>query len=97
MRVIARKTLSDFWKKHPDAEGPLRAWFAEVTTAQWSSPAMIKAVYASASIVNSETVVFNIGGNKYRLVVKVWWAGATVWIKFVGTHKVYDSVDVAKL
>jgi mRNA interferase HigB len=58
---------------------------------------MIKTVYASARIVNSETVVFNIGGNKYRLVVKVWWAGATVWIKFVGTNKACDSVDVAKL
>ena len=97
MRVIARKTLNDFWRKHADAEGPLRAWFAEVAKARWSSPASIKAVYASASIINNETVVFNIGGNKYRLIVKVWWAGQTVWIKFVGTHKAYNSVDVANL
>jgi mRNA interferase HigB len=97
MRVIARRTLQDFWKKHADAEGPLRAWFAEVSQAKWKSTADIKKLYATASIIDSQRIVFNIGGNKYRLVVKVWFAGKAVWIKFIGTHKSYDGVDVTTL
>jgi len=97
MRVIARKSLKNFWTKHSDAEGPLKAWFAEVNKAAWKSTVQIKEAYATASIINRETVVFNIGGNKYRLVVKIWFIGKTVWIKFLGTHKAYDAIDVANL
>jgi len=57
----------------------------------------IKRRYATASVIDDERVVFNIGGNKYRLVVKVWFAGQAVWSKFVGTHRQYDAVDVTKL
>lgn len=97
MRVIARNTLRAFWQKHADAEGPLRAWFAETSHGAWHSMADIKQTYATASIIDSERVVFNVGGNKYRLVVKIWFPGKTVWIKFVGTHGSYDLVDVKKL
>lgn len=97
MLVIARRTLRDFWRKHPDAEGPLKAWFAEVGNVAWKSMADIKRQYAAASIIDSERVVFNAGGNKYRLVVKLWFPGQAVWIKFVGTHRAYDQVDVKKL
>jgi mRNA interferase HigB len=94
MRIIARKTLCDFWRKHPDAEGPLKAWFAETSRATWRGMVDIKRQYATASVVDSERVVFNVGGNKYRLVVKVWFAGKAVWIKFIGTHARYDQIDV---
>ena len=57
----------------------------------------IKRKYATASIVDNERVVFNIGGNKFRLVAKLWFPGRTVWIKFVGTHKSYDQIDVRQL
>jgi mRNA interferase HigB len=98
MRIIARKTLRDFWQAgHRDAESPLRAWFAEVEAAAWTSMASIRRHHATASVIDAERVVFNIGGNKYRLVVKVWFAGQTVWVKFVGTHAEYDALDVRRL
>jgi mRNA interferase HigB len=97
MRVIARNTLRRFWQKHADAEGPLKAWFAETSRGTWHSMADIRKRHATASIVDSERVVFNVGGNEYRLVVKMWFRGKTVWIKFVGTHAVYGLLDVKEL
>jgi mRNA interferase HigB len=76
---------------------PLKAWFAEVVRAKWKAMVDIKRQYVTASVVDSERVVFNIGGNKYRLVVKIWFPGQLVWIKFVGTHRSYDQIDVEKL
>ncbi len=83
--------------KHADAEGPLKAWFAEADKAAWTTMAEIKRQHATAIIVDRERVVFNIGGNKYRLVVKLWFPGRTVWIKFIGTHPSYDRIGVSKL
>ena len=97
MRVLSRGTLRDFWRKHPDAEGPLKAWFAEVTKAAWKTMIDIKRQYATASVVDNERVVFNVGGSKYRLVVKLWFPGLVVWLKFIGTHASYDRIDVGKL
>ena len=98
MRVIARRTLRDFWEAgHRDAEQPLRAWFAEASAATWKTMAEIKRRYATASVIDAERVVFNIGGNKYRLIVKVWFGGQAVFVKFGGTHREYDDVDVRKL
>lgn len=98
LRVIARSTLRDFWEAgHADAEQPLRAWFSEARTATWAGMADIKLRYPHASVVDAERVVFNIGGNKYRLVVKVWFAGQTIFIKFIGTHAEYDRVDIRSL
>ncbi len=97
MRIIARNTLRDFWKKHADAEGPLRAWFAEANRSAWRSMADIKKDYGTASIIDSERVVFNVGGNKFRLVAKIWFPGKTVWVKFIGTHEAYDRLDVRTL
>jgi mRNA interferase HigB len=95
LRVIARKTLVAFWEAgHADAEPPLRAWFAEVSRADWTSMAALKARYPTASVIDNERVVFNVGGNKYRLVVKVWFAGQAVWVKWLGTHAEYDRIDV---
>lgn len=96
MRVISRRALTTFWT-HPnrrDAEGPLRAWFKEAEHAQWATPADVKVRYASASVLKSGRVVFNIAGNKYRLVVKINYAAQVVFIRFVGTHADYDRVDV---
>lgn len=96
MRIIALKTLLDFCKGNPantDAEGPLRAWYHEVKKAKWSDPAEIKAKYGSASILKGNRVVFNIGGNKYRLVVKINYAAKVVYIRFIGTHSQYDQID----
>jgi mRNA interferase HigB len=98
VRVIARRTLRDFWEAgNADAEQPLKSWFAEVSKAAWKSMAEIKRRYPSASVIDVERVVFNIGGNKYRLVVKIWFPGQAVWVKFIGSHKDNDKVDVKKL
>jgi mRNA interferase HigB len=93
MRVIAVSTLRAFWKRHPDAEQPLKAWFEEATNASWSQPSDIKERYRSASILKNRRVVFNIKGNDYRLVVAVAYKLQVVYVKFVGTHKEYDAVD----
>jgi mRNA interferase HigB len=93
MRIISRRTLQTFWVKHPDAQGPLEAWHAEAKAAKWSNPAEIKTRYPSASILNENRVVFNIGGNKYRLVVWIRYEFGLIYVRFVGTHAEYDKID----
>lgn len=93
MRVIAIKTLRDFWAIHPNAMQPLLAWHDEVNKAEWSQPADIKAHYGSASFVGNNRVVFNIKGNDYRLIVAVAYRLGVVYVKFIGTHTQYDKVD----
>ncbi len=97
MRVIAVAALRGYWEKpgREDAEQPLKAWFAEATTSAWKSPADIKGRYRSASFVADNRVVFNIGGNKHRLVVHVNYKLGIVLIKFVGSHAEYDEIDAA--
>lgn len=95
MRIIARKTLVDFWERpeHRDAEQPLKAWFAEAKVANWRRLADIKAKYRHASILGGNRVVFNIAGHKYRLVVKFDYRAGIGYIRFVGTHAEYDKID----
>ena len=93
MRVIAKRTLREFWQRFPDAEQALKAWHAEAEAATWQSPAEIKAQYRNASILKDSRVVFNICGNKYRLVVKINYRHAMILIRFIGTHKEYDAID----
>jgi mRNA interferase HigB len=95
VRVVARRTLREFWEEHADAEQPLRAWFDDIRRADWRSPADVKRAYANASIVGENRVVFNIGGNKYRLIVAVNYPYRMCYIRFVGTHKAYDRIDAA--
>jgi mRNA interferase HigB len=93
MPVISKKTLREYWEKQPGAKSALQAWHAEAKNAEWSSPAEVKAHYASASILKDGRVVFNIGGNKYRLVVWINYDFYTIYIRFVGTHQEYDMID----
>lgn len=97
MRIIAKKTLRDFWSRRPDAEEPLLAWYREVELEDWDSPAKVKTKYRSASIVGGNRVVFNIKGNDYRLVVKINYPYRVVYIRFVGTHAAYDAIDVEEV
>ena len=92
MRIIARRTLREFWERHPDAEQPLKAWFAEASSSAWATPQEIKDQYRHASFVADNRVIFNIGGNKYRLVVHINYGYGIVFIKFVGTHSEYDQI-----
>jgi mRNA interferase HigB len=93
MRVIAKRTLKAFWEHEPTAKAPLESWYAEAKYAEWSSPADVKAQYGTASILQDGRVVFNIGGNKYRLVVWINYDFFTIYVRFVGTHKEYDAID----
>lgn len=98
MRIIAHKTLKQFWEAgHGDARGPLQAWYDEARRARWSGMADIERTYAHASVIDAERVVFNIAGNKYRLVAKVWFPAGQIYIKFVGTHADYDDIDISSL
>lgn len=96
MRVIAKRSLHTFWNKagHEDAKKPLEAWHDVVLKADWKTPPDIKATFKYASICGNNRVVFNIGGNKYRLVAEVQYQAGIVWIKFLGTHADYDQIDV---
>ena len=97
MRVIAKKALREFWLRHPDTEDPLLAWYREVKQADWQTPAQLKARYPSASIVGDNRAIFNIKGNRYRLVVKINYQYRMVYIRFVGTHAEYDVIDVEEV
>jgi mRNA interferase HigB len=96
MRIIARKTLREFWEKHPDARQVLQAWYADVKHANWKSPADIKNIYRNASFLSNNRVVFNIKGNRYRLIVSIQYDYGIVYIRFVGSHQEYDQVDASK-
>jgi mRNA interferase HigB len=92
MQIIAKRTIRLFWERHPQAESPLRLWFAQVSRASWAGPADIRAMFGSADFIADNRVIFNIGGNKYRLVAHISYAYSRVLIKFVGTHAEYDAI-----
>jgi len=93
MRIIARKSLREFWKRHAGSEQALKIWFAEVKNADWKTPADLKKYYNSVSFLSDNRVVFNIKGNTYRLIAAINYKFAIVYIRFIGTHKQYDKVD----
>lgn len=94
MQIIARRTLKQFWELHPNAELPLRLWYARVKAAQWSGPADVKTGFGGAAdFVGDNRIIFDIGGNKFRLIVHVAYAYRRVLVKFVGTHKAYDAIN----
>ena len=97
MRVIAKRILREFWEKHNDSEQQLKTWFKEASKANWTSPSQIKSEYSKASILKTGRVIFNICGNKYRLVVDINYERQWVFIRFIGTHSDYDKIDANKI
>jgi mRNA interferase HigB len=101
--LIARRTLREFveaqkgYKDRSALKAALDAWFHEVRRARWANAAAVKRQYATASIVSSDRIVFNIKGNSYRLVAAVDFEKSIVWIKWIGSHKDYDRIDVTKV
>jgi mRNA interferase HigB len=96
MRIIAKRTLRLFWesdRRYADARRALEDWHAQVSQADWATPADIKRIYGDASILKKGRVVFNICGNKYRLVVRINYPYRVVYVRFVGTHAQYDQID----
>lgn len=96
MRVIALSTLKSFLSRSPgygDAHEPLMAWYRQVRSADWGSPADVKRAIRTASILRDGRVVFNIAGNKYRVVAWINYPYRVVYVRFVGTHRQYDEID----
>jgi len=94
LRIFSRNTLVEFWKKHPDAQQPLRLWFSIVERASWTGPTQVRAIFGSADFLPSNRVVFDIKGNTYRLVAQIKYGPLfLVFIRFVGTHAEYDRID----
>ena len=89
MRIIARRALREFWEQHPDSEQSLRAWYYDVQAAIWKFPADIKRTYADASILGQNRVVFNVKGNRYRLITEVNYRFRRIYIRHVLTHAEY--------
>jgi mRNA interferase HigB len=96
MKITNRKALDDFKGSHADAVNQLNAWEAEVGLAQWKLPTELTAQYGSASILKGRHVVFNIGGNKYRLWVQISYKSGIVNVKAIGTHSEYDKWEIGK-
>lgn len=94
MRIIAVRTLKQFWEGNPQSRQPLWSWYEEVELAQWNDPNELKEQYRNASIINGKRVVFNIHGNTYRLVVDIEYKLKILFIVWIGTHKEYDKIDV---
>ena len=97
MRIIAVSQLRAFWENNQDAEQPLKSWVDEAKKATWRQPADIKDQYRSASVLKNRRVVFNIKGNKYRLIASINYAYKLLYIRFVGTHAEYDQVDASTI
>ncbi|MDP2787823.1 MAG: type II toxin-antitoxin system HigB family toxin [Pseudomonadota bacterium] len=93
MRIVAIKVLRDFWIQYPTAKPHLEAWIDEARKADWKQPSEIKDVFRNASILKNHRVVFNIKGNDYRLIVAVAYRFGALYIKFIGTHAGYDTID----
>ena len=99
MRIISVRTLKEYWENpgNADSEQPLRAWYAEVKVAQWGTHHDIKTQFHSASVIGKNRVVFNVYGNKYKLIGAIHYGLKIVYIRFVGTHKEYKAVDARSI
>jgi mRNA interferase HigB len=100
MRVIAKRTLREFWESNPkyaESQGQLEAWYQEAKSANWKNPQDIKNQFRNASVLKGGRIIFNICGNKYRLIVKIHFETQIVYIRFVGTHKEYDDINAEEI
>ncbi len=97
MRIISRKALREFGDEHDDAKGPLDSWYHIVKEAEWRTPQDVKDKFGAASFLKDRRIVFNIGGNKYRVIVKVNYDYGQVFIRFVGTHEEYGKINAEEV
>ena len=97
MHIISKKKLVDYYNKHIETKNQLEAWDHEVREAEWNNPQDVKEKYGSASIIGGKRVVFNIKGNKYRLVVQINYEMKIIYIRFIGTHKEYNKINAEEI
>jgi len=97
VRIIAISTLRQFWEVHTDAEEPIKAWYQEARDADWATPHQVKAMYRNANVLGDNRIVFNIAGNKYRLIVKFNYPYRIGYVRFIGTHTEYDRINAEEV
>jgi mRNA interferase HigB len=97
MRVVAEKTLRFFWMQHADAHGPLEAWLEFVKRVEWNTPADLQRDYGNDAVLPNNRAVFNIKGNKYRLVAHIHYKSQIIFIRFLGTHAEYNRINATKI
>ena len=97
MRIVSTKTLKDYWKKYKEVEHPLKAWVYETKHAKWKTSMEVVEHFGTADPVGGNRVVFDIKGNKYRLVVKIHYNTGVVFIRFIGTHAEYDKINAEEI
>jgi len=97
MNIISKRTLVQFYEKHPQAKTPLEVWHLDTRKAEWKTPDDIKKMYSNASFLEDNRVVFNIKGNDYRLVVHIDYLRKIVRVKFIGTHAEYDKINAKQI
>ena len=97
MRIIAKRTLQEFWANHADAEEALLAWYQDTAKAAFGNANEVKEYASSVSLLSGDRVCFNIKGNRYRLIVKMEFAKQRVYVNWVGTHAEYNWIDANKV
>ncbi len=93
MRIIAVRTLREFWTKHTQSEQPLKAWYQEAKKANWKAPMDITNQFPNARTIGADRAIFKIKGNDYRLVIAIKYDMGLIFIRFIGTHAEYDEID----
>lgn len=92
-RIVAKRTIREFWEKYPASKSYLETWYKTVKEAHWNNPSEIKQFYTTVSVLKNSRVVFNIKGNDFRLVAKINFERQWLYIRFIGTHEEYDKID----
>lgn len=97
MRIIAKRTIREFWEKHPDAKEALRTWYRESSKGRWHDPNQLKTHFGQAILLGANRVIFNICGNKYRLIAEINYTRGWIFIRFIGTHSAYNKINPKKI
>lgn len=97
MRVIARKTLREFWEKHRETRSALESWYKEARSAEWRTPNDVKRKFPKARFLEGNRIIFEINGNSIRLIIRVNYEFQVIYIRFIGTHAEYDKIDAGKV
>ena len=97
VRIIAKKTIRKFWESNPDSEQALKTWYREASRENWQNPNQVKRHFGQASVIGKNRVIFNICGNKYRLITEIDYKKRWIFIRFIGTHDSYNKIDSRKI
>lgn len=95
--MIAKSTLRDYWEEHKDVEQALLSWYKVANQAKWSNFNEVKLQFGTCKIIGNDRIVFKVRGNNYRLIIKISFENQLIWIRFIGTHSEYDSINAKQI